>query len=62
MTASPGAHTSATPSTDLSDLADDAVALVRQWLVESRKVPVDAAAERLAGVLRDPNGLDFTVG
>ncbi|WP_295012921.1 bifunctional proline dehydrogenase/L-glutamate gamma-semialdehyde dehydrogenase [uncultured Microbacterium sp.] len=48
--------------TDLSDLADDAVALVRTWLAESREVPVDAAGQRLAGVLRDPNGLDFTVG
>ncbi|REJ08356.1 aldehyde dehydrogenase family protein [Microbacterium bovistercoris] len=55
----PAAETSVS---DLSDLADDAVALVRQWLVESREVPTDAAGERLAGVLRDPNGLDFTVG
>ncbi len=47
---------------DLSALADDAVALVKAWLVESREVPVDAAGQRLAGVLRDPNGLDFTVG
>jgi len=47
---------------DLSALADDAVALVRKWLVESREVPVDAAGQRLAGVLRDPHGLDFTVG
>src|SRR5690606_21152384 len=47
---------------DLADLADDAVALVRQWLVESREIPVDAAGQRLAGVLRDPHGLDFTVG
>ncbi|MDT0158194.1 bifunctional proline dehydrogenase/L-glutamate gamma-semialdehyde dehydrogenase [Microbacterium sp. ARD32] len=47
---------------ELSALADDAVALVRKWLVESREVPVDAAGTRLAGVLRDPHGLDFTVG
>jgi RHH-type proline utilization regulon transcriptional repressor/proline dehydrogenase/delta 1-pyrroline-5-carboxylate dehydrogenase len=45
-----------------ADLADDAVALVRRWLVESRSEPVDAAATRLAGVLRDPDGLAFTVG
>ncbi|MGC0369792.1 bifunctional proline dehydrogenase/L-glutamate gamma-semialdehyde dehydrogenase [Microbacterium sp. SLBN-111] len=45
-----------------ADLADDAVALVRRWLAESRNEPVDAAATRLAGVLRDPNGLAFTVG
>jgi len=45
-----------------ADLADDAIALVRQWLEQSRAEPVDASAERLAGVLRDPRGLDFTVG
>ncbi|MGM7680115.1 bifunctional proline dehydrogenase/L-glutamate gamma-semialdehyde dehydrogenase [Microbacterium sp. A94] len=47
---------------DLAALADDAVALVQQWLIESREVPSDTAAQRLAGVLSDPNGLDFTVG
>ncbi len=44
------------------ELADEAIALVRRWLTESRDEPVDAAAQRLAGVLRDANGLDFTVG
>ena len=43
-------------------LATEAVALVRRWLTEAAKVPVDASAEQLAGVLKDPNGLDFTVG
>jgi RHH-type proline utilization regulon transcriptional repressor/proline dehydrogenase/delta 1-pyrroline-5-carboxylate dehydrogenase len=43
-------------------LATDAIALVRRWLTEAGKVPVDASAEQLAGVLKDPNGLDFTVG
>ncbi|WP_171027528.1 bifunctional proline dehydrogenase/L-glutamate gamma-semialdehyde dehydrogenase [Pseudarthrobacter sp. NamE2] len=43
-------------------LASEAVALVRHWLTEAAKVPVDASAEQLAGVLKDPNGLDFTVG
>ncbi|MGW9628308.1 bifunctional proline dehydrogenase/L-glutamate gamma-semialdehyde dehydrogenase [Microbacterium sp. NPDC055521] len=47
---------------ELASLGDEAVALVKKWLVESRDVPTDAAGERLAGVLRDPNGLDFTVG
>jgi RHH-type proline utilization regulon transcriptional repressor/proline dehydrogenase/delta 1-pyrroline-5-carboxylate dehydrogenase len=45
-----------------ADLADDAVALVRRWLAEGAKVPVDASAAQLAGVLKDPQGLDFTVG
>ncbi|WP_425548043.1 proline dehydrogenase family protein [Arthrobacter ginkgonis] len=44
------------------DLADDAVALVRRWLTEAARFPVDASAAQLAGVLKDPNGLDFTVG
>lgn len=43
-------------------LANEAVTLVRRWLTEAAKVPVDASAEQLAGVLKDPNGLDFTVG
>ncbi|MBE4718449.1 bifunctional proline dehydrogenase/L-glutamate gamma-semialdehyde dehydrogenase [Pseudarthrobacter sp. AB1] len=43
-------------------LAGEAIGLVRRWLTEAAKVPVDASAEQLAGVLKDPNGLDFTVG
>ena len=43
-------------------LADEAVTLVRHWLTEAAKVPVDASAQQLAGVLKDPNGLEFTVG
>ncbi|MDP9886789.1 bifunctional proline dehydrogenase/L-glutamate gamma-semialdehyde dehydrogenase [Pseudarthrobacter enclensis] len=43
-------------------LADETVALVRRWLTEASKVPVDASAQQLAGVLKDPNGLEFTVG
>jgi RHH-type proline utilization regulon transcriptional repressor/proline dehydrogenase/delta 1-pyrroline-5-carboxylate dehydrogenase len=43
-------------------LAQDAIALVRKWLTEGAKVPVDASAKQLAGVLKDPQGLDFTVG
>ncbi len=40
----------------------DVVATVRRWLDEAAKHPVDPAAERLAGVLKDEHGLDFTVG
>ena len=43
-------------------LASEAVALVRHWLTEASKIPVDASAQQLAGVLKDPNGLEFTVG
>lgn len=41
---------------------DHVVALVERWLAESTQYPVDPAAQRLAGVLKDPNGLAFTVG
>lgn len=51
-----------TGQAELAGLADDAIALVQRWLVESREVPTDTSAARLAGVLSDPNGLDFTVG
>jgi len=44
------------------DLADRTVDLVRRWLAEAATAPVDPSAERLAGVLKDPNGLEFTVG
>src|SRR3954454_8087252 len=56
--------TTSTPiaGTEMAALTEDAIALVQRWLVESRDVPADAAAKRLAGVLSDPNGLDFTVG
>lgn len=44
------------------ELAEDAVKLARKWLTEAAHEPVDPAAKRLAGVLSDPHGLDFTVG
>lgn len=44
------------------DLAGEAVVVVRRWLAEAAGVPVDASAAQLAGVLKDPDGLDFTVG
>jgi RHH-type proline utilization regulon transcriptional repressor/proline dehydrogenase/delta 1-pyrroline-5-carboxylate dehydrogenase len=44
------------------DLADETIATVRRWLKESSSIAPDKSAERLAGVLRDPRGLDFTLG
>lgn len=43
-------------------IADEAVALVRRWLDETREIRPNAAAQQLAGVLKDPDGLAFTVG
>ena len=64
LTDVPDTTSGTTPAALVSphELADEAIALVRRWLAESRDEPVDAAAQRLAGVLRDPHGLDFTVG
>jgi RHH-type proline utilization regulon transcriptional repressor/proline dehydrogenase/delta 1-pyrroline-5-carboxylate dehydrogenase len=48
-------------------IADEAIATVHRWLEQSEAVAVrgarrDLAAERLAGLLKDPDGLDFAVG
>ncbi|KUG60075.1 1-pyrroline-5-carboxylate dehydrogenase [Kocuria rosea subsp. polaris] len=43
-------------------LPEQAVATVRRWLTEAEEFPKDASGEQLAGVLKDPSGLDFTVG
>ncbi|MHB1171619.1 MAG: bifunctional proline dehydrogenase/L-glutamate gamma-semialdehyde dehydrogenase [Lacisediminihabitans sp.] len=48
-----------------SDLAAESIATVRRWLAEGSpvaRVHRDTSAERLAGLLKDPNGLDFTIG
>lgn len=42
--------------------AADAVALAERWIAEAAEVEADPAAARLAGVLKDPNGLPFTIG
>ena len=44
------------------DLAARTTALVRTWLAAAAAEKPDASAARLAGVLRDPKGLAFTVG
>ena len=43
-------------------LAEQAILTVRRWLAESAAVAPDRSAERLAGVLKDPKGLDFIIG
>ncbi|MFI5891757.1 bifunctional proline dehydrogenase/L-glutamate gamma-semialdehyde dehydrogenase [Actinoplanes sp. NPDC051513] len=45
-----------------TDLAQEAVALVRRWLHEASAVKVTGSAAQLAGLLRDPKGLAFAVG
>ncbi|MFB8388063.1 bifunctional proline dehydrogenase/L-glutamate gamma-semialdehyde dehydrogenase [Microbacterium sp. NPDC055910] len=44
------------------DIAAESIALAQRWVEEAAQADVDPAAERLAGVLKDPNGLPFTLG
>ncbi|GIE74212.1 1-pyrroline-5-carboxylate dehydrogenase [Actinoplanes philippinensis] len=46
----------------MSEIAEETIALVRRWLREAASIPVGGSAAQLAGVLRDPGGLAFTVG
>src|SRR5699024_6491806 len=48
---------------ELATLTDQAVVKVRDWLdyAQQESVP-NPTAERLAAILQDPNGLEFTVG
>ncbi|MBX7557352.1 hypothetical protein K1Y78_58185, partial [Streptomyces sp. tea 10] len=53
--------------TDPHALADPAVDLVRTWLLRAQEnqrknTQKNPAEDRLAAVLQDPNGLEFTVG
>ena len=58
------AHSGSTglSATDRDALANDAIALVHRWLETAASIPPDVSGQRLAGVLKDPGGLDFTVG
>lgn len=49
-------------STGGDGLAQRAIALAQRWVTEAAAAAVDPAAARLAGVLRDENGLPFTIG
>ena len=44
------------------ELAEAAIEQVRVWVEQSKKTRASKSAKRLAGVLKDPNGLRFTVG
>ncbi len=49
-------------SVEYQKMAQEAGKIVKGWLNASRDVPEDKAAAQLAGVLKDPHGLEFTVG
>ena len=44
------------------DLAAQAIALAQRWVTEAAEADGEPAAARLAGVLKDPAGLPFTIG
>lgn len=54
------AHYSSDPES--AHLAEETIQLVRTWLAEASTLEVDASAAQLAGILKDPGGLGFTVG
>ncbi|MEN0023204.1 MAG: bifunctional proline dehydrogenase/L-glutamate gamma-semialdehyde dehydrogenase [Microbacterium sp.] len=51
-----------TATPDTTPRTEEVAALVQRWLAESETHPVEPAAQRLSEVLKDPNGLAFTVG
>ncbi|HEU4807859.1 MAG TPA: proline dehydrogenase family protein, partial [Homoserinimonas sp.] len=61
----PTSRTSQSPRPQ--DLADETISTVRRWLAEAADPANgtgkrDVSAERLAGLLKDPDGLAFTIG
>ncbi|MCR2815129.1 bifunctional proline dehydrogenase/L-glutamate gamma-semialdehyde dehydrogenase [Microbacterium jiangjiandongii] len=55
-------HDEARQAPRTTDLAQNAVELAQRWVREAAAADVDPAAARLAGVLKDPQGLPFTIG
>jgi RHH-type proline utilization regulon transcriptional repressor/proline dehydrogenase/delta 1-pyrroline-5-carboxylate dehydrogenase len=51
--------TAPSPAPDLAERAEE---LAGRWVSAAAGEPTDASAQRLAGVLRDPHGLPFTIG
>ena len=49
------------PTTDFEKIVDRALATARRWATSSTQFPTDPAAQLLAGVLKDEEGLDYTV-
>ncbi|MCC9192257.1 proline dehydrogenase family protein [Arthrobacter sp. zg-Y916] len=62
ISSSPGSDAGNASDARSADLAEESVQLVRRWLSEASTIRVDASAAQLAGILKDPGGLEFTVG
>ncbi|GAA1349537.1 bifunctional proline dehydrogenase/L-glutamate gamma-semialdehyde dehydrogenase [Falsarthrobacter nasiphocae] len=50
------------PGHDDLNFVDEVEAQVRAWLETAQTIPADSSAQQLADLLKDPDGLDFTVG
>ncbi|MEY4477220.1 MAG: Bifunctional protein putA [Actinomycetota bacterium] len=55
-------HGQIPPIDDIDGLIGESIEQVHSWVAAAAEIPPSLASERLAGVLRDPNGLAFTVG
>ncbi|MER2137038.1 MAG: bifunctional proline dehydrogenase/L-glutamate gamma-semialdehyde dehydrogenase, partial [Arthrobacter sp.] len=58
----PGNDAPYSSGSESANLAEESIQLVRTWLAEASTLEVDASAAQLAGILKDPGGLAFTVG
>lgn len=45
-----------------AELTEATLELVQQWVLRSSQLKTSPSSQRLAGLLQDPNGLDFAVG
>jgi RHH-type proline utilization regulon transcriptional repressor/proline dehydrogenase/delta 1-pyrroline-5-carboxylate dehydrogenase len=50
------------PAADDLSLVDEVEQQVRAWLHTASSIPADSSAQQLADLLKDPDGLGFTVG
>lgn len=55
-------HGQIPPIDDVDGLVGESIDQVHEWVTKAATIPPSLASERLAGVLKDPNGLAFTVG
>jgi len=44
------------------ELIEATIAQTQNWIEQAAKLPTPTASKRLAGLLQDPNGLEFAVG
>ena len=45
-----------------AELVESALELVQRWVLDASRLKENKSSQRLSGLLKDPNGLDFAVG